>query len=148
MDISQRGKTTPDSTPGSFAAVPAVRSRVEMDHSGLRDALTAATLSSDSRLGAESRIDAVLAVYDMTCDECGAEMWVDEEGDPHHKDDDSADDDHTALCGDAADFDPDDPMQAALLTAVSDQIDSGAMTVAEVEHWCYAEIRARFEAGS
>lgn len=119
-----------------------------MDFSGLRDALTGAILSSDSRLGAESRIDAVLAVYDMTCDECGAAMWIDEEGDPHHKDDVGADDDHTALCGDAADFDPDDPVHVALLAAVSEQIDSGAMTVAEVEQWCYTEIRARFGGGS
>ena len=148
MSTPPRGKTTPDSTPGSFAAQPAVRSRVEMDRSGLRDALAGATVSSTTQLEAEGRIDAVLAVYEMTCDECGAAMAVDEEGDPHHTGDDTADDDHTALCGDAANFDSDDLSHVALLVATAEQVDSGAMTVSEVERWCYTQIRARFGGGS
>ena len=126
--MSARGKTTPASTPGSFAAKTGVSSRVTVPgwDRALGGAMGDVASGCDTPEETMSVVDGALAAYSMVCDECAQPMWIDGNGVAFHAGsgadgiDHDLDGDHVARCEDLEHFDPDVPAHEALLEAVTD----------------------------
>lgn len=122
-----RGKTTPASTPGSYAAKAGATSRVAVpgwDRS-LSDAMRDVAAGCDTPEAAMAVLDGALAAYCTECDECGQPMWTDIEGGTFHTGHGrntvnwDLDADHVAACADIAHLDPIKPDHASLVEAVT-----------------------------
>lgn len=150
--MSTRGKTTPASTPGSYAAKAGVPSRVTVPgwDQALLAAMSDVAVGCETPEAAQAVLNGALAVYSMECDECAQPMWIDGDGVAFHAGrgpDGVAHDldaDHVSYCAEVDNFDDDNQTHVALLAAVTDICDGYPQHAGEIRDVCRSMLAERF----